>query len=479
MIDTANIQNELNRTAKMFLDTGEAATVDEAYAILGSYHLSVRLGADVAHSPTLQAALLTIVNTGRRCFHGGVEVAGCPDADLLVYLEGACTLEQAIIKLEGRLVESVASTHPEVVIGDTNASTTSDFSIRATYDGWIGGVAPVDDGIRLAEAQEFTPAGVLAGSLAVSEAFQFVRRKNPMAGSRPVGFSLWEPHSNEDWTATRNKGPELELLPARLWLIGLGHLGQAYLWTLGFLPFANPEEVLIVLQDTDRLSVANDSTSPLTNTDLVDQPKTRAMAAWCEARGFQTRIVERLFADDFRIAGDEPMVALCGVDNGLARASLEDVGFSRVIEAGLGRGTDEFLAFQIHSFPGAKTAREIWDSSVVEPLQDQSIEAAAYADLGERGVDKCGLTLLANRAVGASFVGTFASTLVIAEVLRMLAGAAAFDVMDGTLRQPNTIEAIVKTKKLQPFNPGITPASPAFSDAANGVEETTKILVEA
>ena len=408
MMDTTNIQNELSRTAKMFLDTGEAATVDEAYAILGSYRLSVRVGADVTDSPTLQVTLLTIINTGRRCFLGGVEVAGCPDADLLVYVEGACTLKEAIVRLDGRLVENISSAHPEIVIGDVDPLTSSEFSVRATFDGWIGGVAPVDDGIRLAEVQQFTPSGVLAGSLAVSEAFQFVHGNNPMAGTRAVGLSLWKPDSKDDWTTTRNSGPELELLPARLWLIGLGHLGQAYLWTLGFLPFASPEEVLIVLQDTDRLSIANDSTSPLTSKDLVDLPKTRAMSAWCEARGFETRIVERLFADDFHVAGDEPMVALCGVDNGLARCSLEDVGFSRVIEAGLGRGTEEFLAFQIHSFPGAKPAREIWDTSADEPHQDQSIEVAAYADLGERGVDKCGLTLLASRAVGASFVGTFA-----------------------------------------------------------------------
>ena len=47
------------------------------------------------------------------------------------------------------------------------------------------------------------------------------------------------------------------------------------------------------------------------------------MALWCESRGFRTSIVERRFADDFRVAGDEPRVALCGVDNAPARADLE------------------------------------------------------------------------------------------------------------------------------------------------------------
>ena len=70
-----------------------------------------------------------------------------------------------------------------------------------------------------------------------------------------------------------------------------------------------------MLQDFDKLVEANDSTSLLTTRAKLGEKKTRAMALWCESRGFRTSIVERRFADDFRVAGDEPRVALCGVDN--------------------------------------------------------------------------------------------------------------------------------------------------------------------
>jgi hypothetical protein len=463
MFQTETIQDDLSRTAKILIDSGDAATIEEAYAILDGYRLSIRVGAEIANSPTLQAAMLTIVNTGRRCFLGGVEVADCPDADLLVHVEGCRTIQDAVIQLQGTVVKEAATEHPQIVIGDTSASTSSEFAARATFEGWVGGVAPDADGIRLAESQEFTPSGVLAGSLAVSEAFQFVRGKNALAGRRSVGLSLWEPGFDGDWTATREFGPELEILPSKLWLIGLGHLGQAYLWTLGFLPYASPEDVMVFLQDTDRLTTANDSTSPLTNKTLVGRYKTRSIAEWCEARGFGSRIVERSFADNFRIAGEEPMVALCGVDNALARAALEGVGFSRVIEAGLGRGTEEYLTFQIHTFPGPKPARDIWNVAANDTVPDTPTDNAAYRDLGERGLDQCGLTMLANRAVGASFVGTFASTLVIAEVLRMLAGGLAYDVIDGTLRRLGAIDAIPSGISRQVFNPGMTPAEPAHS----------------
>lgn len=121
--------------------------------------------------------------------------------------------------------------------------------------------------------------------------------------------------------------------------IGLGHLGQAYLWALGMLPDASPQEVQLVLQDYDALVLANDSPSLLPSSVLLGEKKTRAMARWCEERGFRTAIVERRFNEKCWVNDDEPHVALCGVENPMARAALEQVGFRRVIEAGLGWGT--------------------------------------------------------------------------------------------------------------------------------------------
>lgn len=475
MFEPENLVNELSRTAKLFMDSGEVGSMEEAYELLRSYRLSVRVGDDIAHSPTLQAALLTIINTARRCFLGGLEVAGCPDAELLIHWNGCRTIAEAVADLQGTLVETEASDLPEIVLGDAIASTSNKLALRATFDGWIGGVAPVSDGVLLAESQEFTPAGVLAGSLAVSEAFQYVRGTNAMAGRRAVGLSLWDPNASEIWTTMDDKGPALEFLPSRLWLIGLGHLGQAYLWTLGFLPYESPGDLTLELQDTDTLTKANDSTSPLTRRGLIDKYKTRAMADWCETRGFKTRIIERLFADDFKVADNEPLIAVCGVDNAAARVSLEDVGFTRVIEAGLGRGTEEYLAFQLHHFPSSRPAREIWKNIALSSTPSPT-DTAAYADLAERGLDDCGLTLVANRSVGASFVGTFVSTLVIAEILRMLAGGLAFDVIDGTLRNLQSIEPITKERKFPPFNPGITPARPLLSGRSSLSAEPVELL---
>lgn len=453
------IGDELNRTLKMMLDSGEASSIEEAQQIFEGFRLQVHIGDDVASSPTLQAILLTVINTGRRCFLGGVKVLGKTDVALQIPWRKCLTLREAIIDLQGEINDIFDSDTPQIFIGNTDSDIPlSEFSVRATFNGWRGGIVPMEDNIRLEEVQQFTPAGVLAGSLAVSEAFQFVRGRNAVAGYRSVGLSLWRPNSSTSWLEDKDNGPLLKILPSKLWLIGLGHLGQAYLWTLGFLPYAEPDNVSLVLHDFDTLVAANDSTSPLTNRNIVGRKKTRAIADWCEDRGFRTSIIERIFAPNFRIEGSDPTIALCGVDNEQARAALEEVGFSRIIEAGLGKGAEEYLAFQLHTFPAEKAARQIWGGAGIY-AQPQMLEKPAYKALADKGADKCGLTMLVNRSVGASFVGTFTSTLVIAELIRTIMNEHCYEVIDGSLRSLENLNIFTVQKSLPPFNGGFTTAA--------------------
>jgi hypothetical protein len=79
------------------------------------------------------------------------------------------------------------------------------------------------------------------------------------------GCRCGQPAADCDWLSATADEPALELLPSRLWLIGLGHLGQAYLWALGLLPYAHPEETHLVLQDVDIITPSTESTSILTD----------------------------------------------------------------------------------------------------------------------------------------------------------------------------------------------------------------------
>ncbi len=454
--DHMAVTDHLNRLVKLAMDTGEVESLEDAEELFTSYRLAVAVGDDVGHSPTHQATLLTIVNASRRSLLGGIEVMGIADMELLVPVPPYQSLEEAVAGLGGRVVQTLSTDVPLVAIGNAPVKAMRSFAVRTTFEGWAAGIIPLaEDTLRLSEQHEFAPAGVLAGALAVTEAFQFLRKNHPAAGRRDVGLSLWRPELQ--WRKDSAAGPAIEKLPSALWLIGLGNLGQAYLWTLSMLPYATPNEVQLVLQDYDTLALSNDSTSLLTNPELVGIRKTRAMANWAEQRGFRTTIIERRFKANFKVDSDEPILALCGVDNEPARSDLEDVGFAKVIEAGLGGGTKDFLGFSMHVFPGTREARNLWKSAT--PNSDNRIDLPAYKKLAASGLDHCGLIQLAERTVGAPFVGATVAAIVVGEVLRTVNGAHSYELVNGHLRDLSHRD-VISAQSRQLLNPGATAAYP-------------------
>lgn len=262
-----------------------------------------------------------------------------------------------------------------------------------------------------------------------------------------------------DWLTEGGDGPDILYLPSRLWVVGLGHLGQAYLWALGLLPYADPSALSLVLQDVDVITPSTESTSILTDASLVGRKKTRAMAAWAERRGFTTSIHERLFGADFRRQPDEPTVALCGLDNALGRRALDRVGFDIVVEAGLGRGHRDFTTMRVHTLPGSRAASAIWSESDNHGADDVP-ERAAYRTMLKEGVlDQCGITLLAGKAVGAPFVGAVAASLVVAEVIRLLHGGLLHQVLDLDLHGVDHRSAVRHGRDFAGLNPGFVRAA--------------------
>jgi hypothetical protein len=454
-IDAERIADTLNRMVKLALDTGEAESLKAARALFAGYRLQVSIGPEAARNPGCQIALLTIVNTARRCFLGGVSVDGDLGEPLGVAFPGAATLREAVRVLGGRSAP-IDLEAPLIVLGDPAVGAAPAFAVRATFEGWAAGCAPLANGARLAEREVFGPAAVAAGALAVTEAFQYVRGSNPAAGRRSYGLSLWRP--DVDWLDPEAAGRPAVKLPSKAWLIGLGNLGQAYLWSLGFLPYPDPAALSLVLQDFDILAGSNDSTSLLTQEGLIGKYKSRAMADWAEARGFQTRLVERRFEAGFRVNADEPQVALSGVDNPAARRALEDVGFVRVLEAGLGEGVSDFLGIRLHSFPAKRSARAVWPEEGERATAD--VDKPAYLEMAEQGADECGLTLLAGRTVGAPFVGAVAGALIVAELVRLANGEHSFELVDLHLRSPGLATAIEQDGGFA-FNPGGVAVAPA------------------
>lgn len=442
----------LHRLVKMLIDNGAAQSIEEANAIFDSFKLSVEITASGAAGVAGQAAFLTAIVTGRRVFLGGVEVSGKLDQPLLLPLHLGATLSDAAAALGAVVVGKISETPPLIIIGH-GGKVPGGFCVRALSAGWRGGIVPGNSDLSPVGKPAMPLAGMISASIAVNEAFLFVNGEMPAAGHRTVGMSLWRP-TELDWLSPDDTEPELTYLPSRAWFIGLGHLGQANLWAFGLLPYANPKEVHFVLQDVDTISPSTESTSILSNQGLVGVKKTRAMAAWAEERGFQCSIVERLFDGKFQRQDDEPALAFCGLDNALGRRALDLVGFDMVIEAGLGRGHRDFRTMRLHTLPGQRPAAEIWRSAG----NSENVESRpAYRRLLERGeVDRCGMTLLAGKAVGAPFVGVTAAGLAVAEALRQLHGGALHQLIDLDLQCLDERGAVVHPQDFSSTNFGYT-----------------------
>ena len=454
--------DELHRTTKLELDEGRAHTVDEAQAIMGGYVLQIDVGLGINESETRQAMLLTAVNAAARAFLGGVRVRLGEHGRIGVAWADGMDMATAVATYGGEIVESLERSHPTLVVGDVKEQPVGSIVLHTTWEGWSGGVVN-DTKDRLGESVEFPLAGMLAASLGVSEVFQNLRG-NAVAGRRSTGVSLWDPRC--DWRDELAYGEPCRYLPKRLWLIGLGHLGQAYVWALAFLPYKDRSAVDLMLQDFDCIVKANGSTGMLSDDSLVGHRKTRVVSRYLEDLGFNTTITERHFDSATQRSVNEPGVALVGVDDPAPRRLLEGAGFDLIVDAGLGGGTRNYLDMLIHSFPSGVKAVNAWVGRSL-PHTSSLVDQPAYQDFHRRlsrtseltdEEIKCGIIEVAGRSVGAAFVGCVAATLVLSEVLRMLVGGPRIEVLGVSLQSPHKPQVSANTLEDTATNPGFVVA---------------------
>ena len=396
-----------------------------ALEMLRALKLHLVCGEEIRGSAALQGALLTSVNTGKRAFRGGVTVEISPEVPLCVPWPKHSFLNQVVEDLGAELVQSAPGGHSRVLAFGTTPGPEAD--LRVTCDGWRGGVSPSNLVPAFRCGPDFALGGIFAGALAVSRSFlsasEIVRRDV----TEPIGFSLWRPDLS--WLCDDAIGPSLEGLPSKLWLLGLGHLGQAYVWTIGLMPFP-AQSSLLLLQDFDQVEKGNWSAGLLCENKDVGTPKTRMCAQWLEQRDFRTQIVERPFDENTKRNVEEPRVALCGFDNAESRRFLENAGFDLIVECSLGATVERYDRIVLRTFPDAsEKARDIWKKDSVE---EPSVDIA----LLEQPNQECGIVLdaIAEKAISSSFTGACASALVLAEVLKAIHGGRRCEILVTELR---------------------------------------------
>lgn len=422
---------ELSRISKLFADR-DSLRPEEALARRKSFTVTLLCGADVEHSYTLQLAVLTAASIATRCFPGAVRIslpASIRNVPLLVWPALGWTFEQGLIDILGQDALSdpqmMGTQGAALVFGDAVAPAKS---LRVTFDGWIAKVGPVADVPRLRERQYCALAGILAASLAMSELFLSFAGVNIEAGRRTVALSLWRP--DLDPFDPMALGVPVEFLPKELWALGLGHLGNGYLWALATLPYVDPREVEFSLMDFDKVIVENTETGLIFKPSDVGQYKAHACGRWLAQRLFGAKLVERRFDANFCLQDREPLLAVCGFDSNPARRDLPSANFRRVIESGLGGTANNFDTINLHTLPNPRPADKLWPDLSAEEAEKQRQNQerlaetnTAYADIHP---DQCGRFDLAGKAVAVPFVGAAAGALVVAEILRLFHEGARF-----------------------------------------------------
>lgn len=397
-----------SRVTKALTDSGLAASFADAEARLDAVDACILLGDQQAVTPAGQAAALTAIATAYKCFGRVTLATRAPDAPLRLAFPLGRTLGEAAVILGATLAHDVPhqATHL-IAIGAPLRS--RGWEVACWWNRWLSGLrtdnAPCED-------SRLGLAGVFAGALAIRHVFASVLVGSAHAPEAAT-VSLWEP-----WTeAPTDPGPVKFTAPNALWLVGLGHLGQAFVWNLLTLPYAGPRRA--VLQDDQRIGVENEPTSLLVVGEDERRRKVRVAAGWLDPAGWETELIERRHLGDLQQTAEDPPFLLCGLDDVRPRRRLAELGFDYMIDAGIGHGPGDFEGLQIRTIPKGAATENLWNAPIPARSTDDLLEKAAYRALKAQA-EGCGAFTLADGSVAVPFVGAATGALTIAQVVRLV-----------------------------------------------------------
>jgi len=298
-----------------------------------------------------------------------------------------------------------------IVIG-TNEIPDAGWSVATWWNAWRAGTSEI--GEYPCPRSDNPLVGIAAGALAVGKAFEAERGRCPDLRSE---IDLW-PMPREDLEA-----PSFAevFLPGSIWLIGLGNLGQAFLWALTALPYADPGSVSLVLQDRDKISAENWATSVLVRDGIYGVFKTLAGEHWAQAKGFEVRRIDRRLVAADRLQDDDPRVALSGLDKIEARRYLDLVGFDCIIDAGLGRTAKEFDRYRVTVFDRNRSIDKHFADQKDPPIGDAIPAEKAYQQL-EAEIGRCGTSEIAGASVAAPYVSAVAAAIATSRLIAVTSG---------------------------------------------------------
>jgi hypothetical protein len=366
------------------------------------------VGSDQAATAAGQAATLTAVVTARKCF-GRVTLVSETDAPLTAKLPVGTTLQRAARRLGARVSRKPpARTTHTIIIGDSPCG--GGWKIQCWWDRWLSGTRARGE---IAGDSRLALSGVFAAALAVRQVFASVLAGRPLR-ARDATISLWTPWMAADRT---NIGPESFDVPDQFWFLGLGHLGQGFIWNLCLLGTRGGRAVV---QDDQTIGEENEATSLLVTSGDIGEKKARIAAKWLGTAGWTADIIERRHDGDIRLTPDDPPYLLSGLDRIEPRRVMAKHGFDYMIDAGLGHGPHDFEGIQLRVIGKGAPSGDLWSApehTLEGPPSDRQA-SPAYKDLEEQ-IGQCGIVSFAEASTSVPFVGAATGALVIAQAIRL------------------------------------------------------------
>mgnify|MGYP003627526073 CR=1 FL=1 len=399
------LEKQIARLSKMLVEADDI-TFENAQSRLRSMTLEIVVGENTS-SPAAHCAILTAISVGRRSFIGGVRVVGSLDQPLKSALPFVSkTLRDAVA--EAGASEFDGDPSQKLIVGTVRSYQSTD-GFHIWWKGWRAGA---NRDVQLCDEGKNPLSGIVGGALGVGLAFQAARNSPQLASE----IDLWPAEPDVDIPAFDDVW-----LPKAAWLIGLGNLGQAFLWALSALPYSVPADVSLMLQDRDRVSEENWVTSILVRDETFGSNKTKIAEEWALRKGFNVRRVDRFLSAADRLHGDDPRLAFSGVDSIEARKIMDRVGFDCIIDAGLGRRANDFDRFRITAFDQEHSIAKHFDGQSDAEAPDEVPDQKAYHEL-EKGIGQCGAVEIAGTSVAAAFVSAAAAACAIARSIAVTSG---------------------------------------------------------
>jgi hypothetical protein len=395
-----------SRITKAFTDASRADSFSEAEARLDAVHVAVVVGTDQMTTAAGQAAVLTAIVTARKCFGRVTLVISC-DAPLITKLPLGATLKRAARRLGARISKTPSAKTTHTITMGT-APRGKRWSIQCWWDRWLSGIRAHDE--RVGDSR-LALSGVFAAALAVRQIFACVLAGKTLR-ARDATISLWSPWMPAD---RGDVGPQHFDVPDQFWFLGLGHLGQGFVWNLCLLGSKGGRAIA---QDDQVIGEENEATSLLVLSGDIGEKKARIAADWLRACGWTTNIIERRHYGDIRLQPDDPPYLLSGLDRVEPRLRLATHGFDYMIDAGLGHGPHDFDGIQLRVIAKGTSPSDLWSSDAHEAAPRGRLTNAAYSDL-EKKIGQCGVVSFAEASTSVPFVGAAAGALVIAQAIRL------------------------------------------------------------